>query len=141
MDYIYSGEFSIIDKIKFKDYNLSQETIENNDIIDEIIKHINIYNDLYYLSNKISLHDLNAIQINEEIVLCDNREDNKKQENTNEYKLLIYIIFLTKSKITIQEKEIETNIGTIIIFPTEWFFYFKLTQCKIIIGNVYEFKD
>lgn len=138
MDYIYNGQFALIDKIKFKDYNLSEETIENNEIIDEIIKHLNIYNDLYNLSNKISLHDLKAIQINKEIVLCENREND---ENKNEYKLLIYILFLTKSKIIIQEKEIETNIGTIIIFPAEWFFYFKLTQCHIIKGNVYEFKD
>jgi hypothetical protein len=136
MDYIYSGQFTIIDKIKFKDYNFSEETEDNTEIIDEIMQHLNNYNYLYNIPEKILLDYLKSFEINKEIFLCEKREtiDNKCV-------LLLYLIFLNKSTIIIQEKEINVDVGTIIIFPAEWFFYFKLIYGKVIIGNVYEFKD
>jgi hypothetical protein len=127
MDYIYSGQFSIINKIEFKDYNLSK----NNEIVYEIVQHLNNYNNIYNISENISLGQLTAIEINDEKFIC--------QPQTKS--ILIYLIFLTNSHITIQEKEIEIEKGTIIIFPDEWFFYFKLTKTKVIIGTIYEFKD
>jgi hypothetical protein len=136
MDYVYVDKFSIIDKIKFKKYILSNETNENNEIIDEIIKHLNNYTKMYSLSNNLLLHDLHAIEIDKDFNGCETGMiiENKK-------KLLIYIIFLTNTKFVIQENELFMENGNIIIFPSEWFFNFKLYKSKIIIGNIYEFKE
>jgi hypothetical protein len=136
MDYIYVGHFSIIDKIKFKKYILSNNDDESNEIINEMIKHLNIYTTTYTLSNNLLLHDLNAAEIKKEIYTC---ETSTMKENKRT--LLIYIIFLTNTKFTIQENEMDMEKGNIIIFPSEWFFNFKLNKSKLIIGNIYEFKE
>lgn len=136
MDYIYIGQFSIIDTIKFKNYILSNDDNNNNEIINELVKHLNNYKNIYNIPNNLLLHNLNAIEIEKEVIIC---EQTKITENKKT--LLIYIIFLTDSKFTIQSNEIDMQKGNIIIFPSEWFFYFKLSKNKIITGNVYEFKE
>jgi hypothetical protein len=139
MDYVYVGQFLIIDKIKFKKYILSNDNNENNEIIDELIKHIHIYKNMYNISNisnKLLLHDLDAVEIQEDINMCESIYTIE-----NKSRILIYIIFLTKTKFIIQDNEIDIEKGNIVFFPSEWFFHFKLTKSKIIIGNVYEFKE
>jgi hypothetical protein len=136
MDYVYIGVFSIIEKVKFKKYILSNDNNENNEIVNEIIKHLNIYTKTYTLSNNLLLYELNAVEIEKEIYVCEPSIiiENKKT-------LLIYIIFLTNTKFTIQENEIDAEKGNIVIFPSEWFFNFKLNKSKLIVGNIYEFKE
>jgi hypothetical protein len=136
MDYVYIGVFSIIDTIKFKKYILSNNDDDSNKIVNEIIKHLNIYTKTYTLSNNLLLDDLNAVEIEKEIYVCEPSTviENKKR-------LLIYIIFLTNTKFTIQENEIDAEKGNIVIFPSEWFFNFKLNKSKLIVGNIYEFKE
>ena len=136
MDYIYVGQFLIIDKIKFKNYILSDNDNQINEIINEVIKHLNIYKNSYNIPNNLLLHDLNAIEIEKEYIICD-----KTRIIENKKTLLLYIIFLTNTKFRIQSHEIDVEKGNIIIFPSEWFFEFKINKSKIITGNVYEFKE
>ena len=133
MEYIYIGKISIIEKIEFKDYLFSEEK-HNNELLDELLNHIYIYIRRHNMPQKIILDDLKSLEINTKIFMCE-------KTNEGEFKLLVSIIFLTKTKIIIQGNEIETENGTIIIFPAEWFFYFELYKSRIIVGYIYEFKE
>ena len=124
MEYIYVGKSSIKG-------NMNMTTDE----IHEIGIHLDKYKELFGLPENVYIitgKDLNLtnITINDKYI-CDYGSYNENK------KLLTYIIFQTSGIITFYDNKKECEPNTIVIFPSEWFFPFKISQCVINIGNVF----
>jgi hypothetical protein len=103
----------------------------SNDELYELSLHLNNYKNMYGLPKNICIHPARREFIKNDFFVCDYGLENYKK------KLLIYIIFQTSGIITFYDNKIECEPNTIIIFPSEWFFPFKISQCVINIGNVF----
>jgi hypothetical protein len=118
MDYVYVGIFSC-QPMKM--------------LTDEIRKHLNKYKELFGLPKIICIDSITRVNANNENYICD------YGINLSKKKVLTYIIFETNATITfyINNFEINCEPNTIVIFPAEWFFPFKITPAIINIGNVF----
>ena len=119
MDYIYIGKFSI------KNMNMT------NDEIYEISLHLNNYKNMYGLPENICIKNTTQQMFTREKYMCDYGMCEYKK------KILTYIIFQTSGIITFCDNTKECEPYTIVIFPSEWFFSFKISACIINIGNVF----
>lgn len=120
MDYIYVGKTSF-----------SCGLTMSNDELYELSLHLNNYKNMFGLPENIYIYPARREYVKNEIFVCDYGTDDCKQ------KLLTYIIFQTSGIITFYDNKKECESKTIVIFPSEWFFPFKLSQCVINIGNVF----
>lgn len=121
MEYVYVGKTSI-------QGNMNMTT---TDEIQEIGIHLNKYKEMFHLPDNVSIIAANRRIVTNENYVCDYGSYNKNK------KLLTYIIFQTSGIITFYDNKKECESKTIVIFPSEWFFPFKLSQCVINIGNVF----
>jgi len=121
MEYVYVGKTSI-------QGNMNMTTDE----IQEIGIHLNKYKEMFHLPDNVSIIAANRRIVTNENYVCDYGSYNKNK------KLLTYIIFQTSGIITFYNNfKINCDENTIVFFPSEWFFPFKISPCIINIGNIF----